>query len=73
MIVGDKKQIDMKALAKYGKIIEVKESELFKNSLNSNNVAKGNLFDYPFLYKTKRLYNVDFKLNYCTLGHNQPK
>lgn len=30
MIVGDKKQIDMKELAKYGKIIEVKEDMLFK-------------------------------------------
>lgn len=31
MIVGDKKQIDMKELAKYGKIIELKEDEIFTN------------------------------------------
>ncbi|MGE0078690.1 MAG: M16 family metallopeptidase [Bacteroidales bacterium] len=30
MIVGDKKQINMKELSKYGKIIEVKENVLFK-------------------------------------------
>lgn len=30
MIVGDKKQINMKELAKYGKVIEVKEDMLFK-------------------------------------------
>jgi len=30
MIVGDKKQINMKELAKYGKVIEIKEDMLFK-------------------------------------------
>ena len=29
MIVGDKKQIDMKELEKYGKVVEIKEKELF--------------------------------------------
>lgn len=29
MIVGDKKQIDMKELAKYGKVIEIKEKKLY--------------------------------------------
>ena len=29
MIVGDKKSIDMKELAKYGKIVEIKEKALF--------------------------------------------
>lgn len=31
MIVGDKKQIDMKELARYGKIIELKEDSIFTN------------------------------------------
>lgn len=30
MIVGDKKQIDMKELAKYGKVIEIKEKSLYR-------------------------------------------